>query len=57
MDALNPVAILKEVDLRTTQMLLASNIGKPSAKRRADFLTSEIERLRDLACEAIKVHE
>jgi hypothetical protein len=45
------LAALEDSELRMTQAILASGIGKP--QNRTDFLLGELERMRDTARAAI----
>jgi len=47
------LAALEDVELRCTQTRIASNIGKKSGLKQADFLRRELERIATAARTAI----
>jgi len=46
-----PLKALREVDLRITQAILASNIGRK--KNRTEFLLGELERIKTVVRDAL----
>ena len=47
------LAALRDIDLRTTQAIIANDIGNPSKKKQIRFLLGEIERIKGVARAAI----
>lgn len=47
------LAALQDADMRATQAIIASDIGRKAQPKRADFLYGEMERLREQVRAAI----